>query len=114
MTVLSGRLRLSRAVSIAAAWDAALLSRKRRSFQQILDGVLLLLKLLQRRLELLLTEGVELQAVDDREVAPAVGAAWIAEHEAGRHAVLALRHRGDADPVTRRRRLQPGFDVIEG
>ena len=65
---------------------------------QVLHRVPLLLQLLQRGLEFLLAEGVELQALDDAEVRLAVAATGVAEDHPGRHAVLALRDDGGADP----------------
>ena len=40
--------------------------------------------------------------------------ARVAEDQARRHAVFALRDDGGADPVVGRRRLQQALDVIEG
>src|SRR5581483_623334 len=82
--------------------------------EQVLYGLLLLLQLLQRLIEFLLAEGVELQAVHDLERSLAIGAGGVAENQARRDAVFALGYEGDADPVVRRCGAEPAFDMIDG
>ena len=62
--------------------------------EQIADRVALVLQLLQRDLELLLSEGIQLDAFDRQVIALAIGAARVAKHYTGWHTIFSLGNRG--------------------